>query len=127
MASQEVRNEEECWYFQRPGAAAAETLSPKYILRQRRHSEGSGFGRQHLDGGESGAQAGAQELVSAEGGDAHKAAEVHQVDALQVVQRQLVVEQLRELHQLVVVHRLSSAHLRSEGSGLSVVNILGVG
>ena len=65
----------------------------------------------HLNGGELRAQARAKELVSAEGRDAHKAAEVHQVDALKVVQRQLVVEQLRELYQLAVVHRLTGAHL----------------
>ena len=65
----------------------------------------------HLDGGQAGAQAGAQELVGAEGRDADEAAQVDQVDPLQVVQRQLVVEQLRELDQLAVVHPLTGAHL----------------
>ena len=52
-------------------------------------------------------QAGDQEVVGAEGGDAHKAAEVDQVDPLQIVQGQLVIEQLGKLGDLIVVHMLT--------------------
>ena len=57
------------------------------------------------------AQARDQERVGAKRLDAHKAAQVDQVDALQVVQRQLVVEQLRKAHDLVLAHHLARAHL----------------
>ena len=66
----------------------------------------------YLNGRQARAEAGSQELVGAEGRDADEAAQVDEVDALQVVQRQLVVEQLRELDQLAVVHLLAGADLR---------------
>ena len=70
----------------------------------------------HLDGVEVGSQAGHKEGVGAEGLDAHKAAQIHQVDALQIVQRQLIIEQLRKLGQLRVVHCLPSSHLHPRSS-----------
>lgn len=55
-----------------------------------------------------GAQAGRasthQEGVSAKGLDANKAAEVDKVDALQIVQRQLIVEELCKLDDVVLTH-----------------------
>ncbi len=53
-----------------------------------------------------------QEVVSAEGRDAHKFAEVDQVDSLQVVQRELVIEELGKLGDLKVVHMLSRSDLQ---------------
>ena len=45
-----------------------------------------------------------QEGVSAKGLDADEAAEVDKMDALQVVQRQLVIEELCKLHNVVLTH-----------------------
>ena len=73
----------------------------------------------YLDGVEVRSKAGHQEGVRAEGLDAHKAAQVDQVDALQIVQRQLVVEKLRELGQLGVIHRLASPHLSGRIPGVA--------
>lgn len=58
----------------------------------------------HLDPGKVCSEATGQEGVSPKRGDAHKAAQVHQLDALQVVQSQLIIEQLCKASDLIVVH-----------------------
>ncbi len=73
--------------------------------------------RPHLDSGKVCPEATGQEGVSAKGRDAHKAAQVHQLDALQVVQSQLIIEELSKAGDLVVVHRLASSDLQSEAPG----------
>ena len=69
--------------------------------------------RPHLDPGKMCPEATGQEGVSAEGRDSHKAAQVDQLDALQIVQSQLIVEELGKAGDLVVVHRLTSSNLQS--------------
>ena len=72
--------------------------------------------RPHLDSGKVGPEATGQEGVSAKGRDAHKAAQVDQLNALQVVQSQLIIEELGKAGDLVVVHRLPSSDLHSDES-----------
>ena len=54
-----------------------------------------------------------QEGISAKRLDANKAAQVDKVDALQVVKRQLIIEELRKLHDLILTHRRASPHLHN--------------
>ncbi len=70
--------------------------------------------RPHLDSGKVCSEATGQEGVSAKGRDAHKAAQVDQLNALQVVQSQLIIEELGKAGDLVVVHRLPSSDLQSD-------------
>lgn len=68
----------------------------------------------HLDPGKVCPEATGQKGISTKGRDAHKAAQVDQLDALQVVQCQLVVEELCKAGDLIIVHRLPSSDLQSE-------------
>lgn len=58
----------------------------------------------YLDPGEVCSEPAGQESIGTKRRNAHKAAQIHQLDALQVVQSQLVIEQLCKPGDLIVVH-----------------------
>ena len=68
--------------------------------------------RADLDPSQVGSESTGQEGVCTKRWDAHKAAQVDQLDALQVVQRQFVIEQLGKACDLIVVHRLACSDLQ---------------
>ena len=68
--------------------------------------------RADLDPSQVGSESTGQESVCTKRWDAHKAAQVDQLDALQVVQRQFIIEQLGKACDLIVVHRLACSDLQ---------------
>ena len=66
----------------------------------------------YLDPVQVASQASHQEGISAKWRDAHELAEVDKMDALQVVKRELIVEELGKLGDLKVVHVLARSNLQ---------------